>query len=139
MTISTRGRCSGSGPRPARRFSERALRSTGSAFSCSASLEAIASSEIFQGQVELVGIELFRAPAELHPLQLADQVSQPVVLAGELIALFDQPCLFGPLGVALGPRRQHQARSAAMPSGRASWVVTAAIIARRRRRGSLQP
>ena len=26
--------------------------------------------EIFQRQVELVGIELFRAPTELHPLQL---------------------------------------------------------------------
>src|SRR5690349_6740215 len=31
--------------------------------------------EIFQGQVELVGIELFRAPAELHPLHLAKQVA----------------------------------------------------------------
>ena len=64
--------------------------------------------EIFQGQVELVGIELFRAPAELHPLHLAKQVAQPVVLAGELIALFDKPPFLGPLGIALGPGRQHQ-------------------------------
>ena len=82
-TISTRGRCSGSGPRPARRFSERALRSAGSAFSCSASALGDRLFEIFQSQVELVGIELFRAPAELHPLQLANQVAQSVVLVGE--------------------------------------------------------
>ena len=64
--------------------------------------------EIFQSQVELVGIELFRTPAELHPLQLANQVAQSVVLTSELIALFDEPRLLRPLGVALGPRRQHQ-------------------------------
>jgi hypothetical protein len=64
--------------------------------------------EIFQRQVELVGIELFRAPAKLHPLQLTKQMAQSVVLAGQLIALFDQPALRGPLGVALRPRRQHQ-------------------------------
>ena len=64
--------------------------------------------EIFQRQVELVGIELFRAPAELHPLQLAKQVAQSVVLAGKLIALFDQPAILGPLGVALRPCGQHQ-------------------------------
>jgi hypothetical protein len=88
MTTSTRGRCSGSGPRPARRFSERASRSAGSAFSCSASPAAIACSR--------------------HPLQLAKQVAQPIVLAGELIALFDQSALLGALGVALRPCRQHQ-------------------------------
>ena len=64
--------------------------------------------EIFQGQVELVGIELFRAPAKLHPLHLAKQVAQPVVLASELIALFDEPPFLGPLGIALGPGHQHQ-------------------------------
>jgi hypothetical protein len=64
--------------------------------------------EVFQRQVELVGIEPFRAPAKLHPLQLADQVAPSVVLAGELIALFQEPPLLRPLGIALGPRRQHQ-------------------------------
>ena len=108
MTISTRGRCSGSGPRPARRFSERAWRSAGSAFSCSASPCGDRLFEIFQRQIELVGIELFRTPAELHPLQLADQVAQPVVLPGELVALIRKARLLGPLGIALGPRRQHQ-------------------------------
>ena len=54
------------------------------------------------------GIELFRAPAELHSLQLAKQVAQPVVLPSELIALFGQPPLLGPLGVTLRPCRQHQ-------------------------------
>jgi hypothetical protein len=57
--------------------------------------------EIFQSQVELVGIELFRTPTELHPLQLANQVAQSVVLVGE-------PPVFGPLSLALGPCRQHQ-------------------------------
>ena len=75
--------------------------------------------EIFQGQVELVGIELFRAPAELHPLQLAEQVTQPVVLPGELIALFDQPPLLGPLGIALSPRRQHQRAQRSDVAGKA--------------------
>jgi hypothetical protein len=42
--------------------------------------------EILQRQVELVGIELFRAFAESHALELADQVAQPIVLSGELIA-----------------------------------------------------
>jgi hypothetical protein len=64
--------------------------------------------EIFQRQVELVGIELFRTPAELHPLQLTKQVAQSVVLAGKLVALLDQPPILGPLGVALRPCHQHQ-------------------------------
>jgi hypothetical protein len=62
--------------------------------------------EILQRQIELVGIELFRALAELHTLELADQMAQPIVLAGELIALIEQPLFLGTLGVALGPRRQ---------------------------------
>src|SRR5262249_16284463 len=64
--------------------------------------------QIFERQAELLGIELFRASPELHPLQLTDQVAQSVVLPGQLIALLDEPRLLGPLGVALGPRRQHQ-------------------------------
>ena len=64
--------------------------------------------QIFQGQVELVWIELFRAPAELHSLQLAKQVAQSVVLPSELITLFGQPPLLGPLRVTLRPCRQHQ-------------------------------
>src|SRR5215469_2229436 len=64
--------------------------------------------EIFQSQVELVGIELLRTPAEVHALQLANQVAQSVVLTSELIAFFDEPRLLGPFGVALGLRCQHQ-------------------------------
>jgi hypothetical protein len=52
-------------------------------------------------QVELVRVELFRTPTKLHPLQLANQLAQSVVLVGE-------PPVLGPLGVALGPGRQHQ-------------------------------
>ena len=44
----------------------------------------------------------------MHPLHLAKQVAQSVILAGELIALFDEPPFLGPLGVALGPGGQHQ-------------------------------
>ena len=83
------------------------------------------------------GIELFRALAELHPLQLAKQVAQPVVLAGELIALFDQSPLLGPLGVALRPCRQHQGaqRSKVVGKGVGKGVglITAGIISCRQR------
>ena len=44
----------------------------------------------------------------LHRLQLTDQVAQPVVLPGQLIALFDQSPLLGRLGIALHPGGQHQ-------------------------------
>jgi hypothetical protein len=64
--------------------------------------------EVFQAQIELVRIEPFRALAELHSLQLAKQVAQPVVLASKLIALFDQSPLLRPLGVALRLGRRHQ-------------------------------
>ena len=39
--------------------------------------------EILQREIELVGIELLRAPAELQPLQLADQVAKTVILGGK--------------------------------------------------------
>jgi hypothetical protein len=78
--------------------------------------------EIFQGQIELVGIELFRTPAELHPLQLANQVAQSVVLTSELIALFDEPRLLGPLGVALGPDRQHEGAQRCDVVGKDLWA-----------------
>ena len=111
MTISTRGRCSGSGPRPARRFSVRARLQRRIGLLLLGLGLGDRLFEILQGEIELVGIELFRAPAELHPLQLADQVAQPVILAGELIALVDKPCLLGALGIALGPGRdEHRAQ-----------------------------
>ena len=92
----TRGRCSGSEPRPARRVSARAR------LSCRIGLLLLGLGfgdrlfDILQREIELVGIELFRAPAELQALQLADQVAQPVILTGELR-------LFGALGIAFGP------------------------------------
>ena len=64
--------------------------------------------EIFQCQVELVGIELFQAPAELQSWKVAKQLAQSLVLAGELVTLLDQPSVLGPLGIALSPSRQHQ-------------------------------
>ena len=44
--------------------------------------------EIFESQVELIGIELLRMPAEVHALQLANQLAQSVVLTSQLIAFF---------------------------------------------------
>ena len=52
--------------------------------------------DIFQREIELVGVELFRASAELQALQLAVQVTEPIILSCELR-------LFGALGVAFGP------------------------------------
>ena len=111
MTISTRGRCSGSEPRPARRVSARArlqrrigLLLLGLGFGDGLF-------EILQREIELVGIELFRAPAELQALKLADQMAQTVILAGELVALGGKPRLLGALGIAFGPGRdQHRAQ-----------------------------
>ena len=139
MTTSTRGRCSGSEPRPACRCSARARFSAGSAFSCSASARGDRLFEILQRQVELVGIELLRAPAELHALQLAEQVAQPVVLAGEPVALPRQPRLFGTLGIALGPRRQHQGAQRRDILGKGLGVVTAALSHRANICASPQP
>jgi hypothetical protein len=72
----------------------------------------------FQAQIELVRIELFRAPAELHSLQLAKQMTQPVVLARELIALF---AISRPFSARSASRSAHavstRARSAARSSG----------------------
>ena len=90
-----------------RRFSGRAWRQRRIGFVLFGLARGNGLFEIFQSQVELVGIELFGTPAELHP-QLANQVAQSVVLTSELIALFNEPRLLRPLGVALGPRRQHQ-------------------------------
>src|SRR5487761_709157 len=68
--------------------------------------------EIFQRQVELVGIEPFRAPAKLHPLQLADQVAQAIVLPGELVALFQEPPLLRRLSLSKGRHRARPTPSA---------------------------
>jgi hypothetical protein len=59
---------------------------------------------MFQSQGELIGIKLLRAPAKLLALELADQMAQPIVLSGKLIALVNQACVLGTLGIALGPR-----------------------------------
>jgi len=61
--------------------------------------------QILQREIELVGIEPLRAPPELHALKLANQVTQPVVLDGKLLALVGKSRPFGALGVAFGPRR----------------------------------
>jgi hypothetical protein len=60
--------------------------------------------------------------AELHPLQLANKVTQSVGLAGALVALFDEPRRLGPLGIALGPRRQHQRAQRRNAVGKDLWA-----------------
>jgi hypothetical protein len=57
--------------------------------------------DIFQGQSQLLGIELLRTPAELCTLQLPQQVPQAIDLRQRLVAL-DNRC------VALGARRCDQ-------------------------------
>jgi len=57
--------------------------------------------EILERESELVGVELLGAPAELHPLQLADEVAQALIL------ILDAPPL-RPLGGELGAHRQHR-------------------------------
>ncbi len=57
----------------------------------------------------------------MHPLQLADQLAQPIVLAGQLVALFDQPCLLGARGIALAPHRQHQSVQRRNVLGKGLW------------------
>ena len=60
--------------------------------------------DILQCEIKLVGVELFRAPAEPQPLQLADQMAKAIILGGKL-------GLFGTLGIAFGPGlRQHRAQ-----------------------------
>lgn len=56
--------------------------------------------EVLERQRQLVGVELLRTPAELHPLQLADEVAQAFVL-------ILQAATQGALGRELGAHRQH--------------------------------
>ena len=53
--------------------------------------------EVLQRKVQLVGVELLRAPAELHPLQLADEVAKALVLVLQALP-------FGALGGGGVPR-----------------------------------
>jgi hypothetical protein len=57
--------------------------------------------DIFQGQKQLLGIELLRTPAELRTLQLAQQMPQAINLRKGMIALYDR-------GVTLRTRRRDQ-------------------------------
>jgi len=61
---------------------------------------------------------------------LAKQVAQSVDLVSE-------PPVLGPLGIALGPCRQHQGAQRGNISGRVSGVATPGIIPRRRCRAIL--
>jgi hypothetical protein len=57
--------------------------------------------DVFERELQLVRVESFRAPAELHALQLAQQVPQSIVLLGQQIAL-------GQRGIALGKHAAQQ-------------------------------
>ena len=70
----------------------------------------------------------------LHPLHLAKQVAQSVVLAGELIALFDELRFLGPLGIPLGPGGQHQDAQRRNIVGEGIGRRHARIISSRQRR-----
>jgi hypothetical protein len=132
MTISTRGRCSGSDPRSARRFFRSGLAQRRVGLLLLGLGRGNRLLEILQRQVQLVGIELFRAAAEPQPLQLADQMAQAVVLVGE-------PLVLGALGIALGPRRQHQRAQRRDILGQGLHVGHGRIIAPGQPRRAFQP
>ena len=76
--------------------------------------------EILERESELVGIELLRAPPELHPLQLADEVAQALVLILHAAAL-------GALGFEFSAHRQHR-------GAQAEGIVGKIVESRRHRR-----
>ena len=92
-----RGRCGGE-PRPVPRCRRRRLRLALFRFGRAARERLL---DVFQGKLQLVGVEFFGAPAELHPLQLAQQLTQPIVLLGQHVAL-------SPRRVALGGHATQQ-------------------------------
>src|SRR5512147_1837148 len=61
--------------------------------------------EVLERKVQLVGIELLRAPAELHPLQLADEVAKALVLVLQALP-------FGALGGKFRAHRQYRGAQA---------------------------
>jgi hypothetical protein len=64
-------------------------------------------------------------------------MSQSVVLAGKLIALFDEPPVLGPLGIAVGPCRQHQGAQRSNVVGKGVGRRQPGIILCRQRRAIL--
>ena len=84
MTTSIRGRCSGSdatacrAPRCARLQRRIGLLLLGFGFGDGLF-------EVLQRKIELVGVELLRASAELQALKLADEVAKAVILGGEAL------------------------------------------------------
>ena len=74
---STRGRCAGRAPRLRRRTrGGRGVPLLAATSSCAASAAADGLLEVLQAELELVGVEPLRAPAELPALQLPDQEPQ---------------------------------------------------------------
>ena len=78
--------------------------------------------DILQRQSELVWIELLGFAAELHPLKLAQQMHEAVVLGENRIPLRNR-------GVPLGQRRSRRASSAWGSGGRARQAMVAAVWA----------
>jgi len=76
--------------------------------------------EVLERESELVGIEPLGVPAELHPLQLPDEVAQALVLILDAAA-------FGALGFELGAHRQHR-------GAQAEGIVGKIVESRRHRR-----
>ena len=87
ITTSTRGRCGGNDGRLSSRPRFLAAVRCGSRFSTSAVAWCDGLLDVFERELQLVRVEFFRAPAELHALQLAQQVPQSIVLLGQQITL----------------------------------------------------
>ena len=66
-------------------------------------------------------------------------MAQPIVLSGKLIAFATQACVLGSLGIALGPRRQHQGAQRSDIVGKGRGRCHHPIIAPRQRPGRSQP
>ena len=65
----------------------------------------------FERELQLVGVELFRVPTELYPLELPDDVVHPIDPAEQFVALGEQRQRRGPqtrhvLGKRIGCRHR---------------------------------
>jgi len=98
------GRCPGSAPRLARRLSQRARAPAGSFLSVGRRITGNRLLDVLERELQLFGIELLRASAELRALQL----TQAIHLRQRLIALGDS-------GVPLRPCRSWARRAATTP------------------------
>jgi hypothetical protein len=101
IVTSTRGRWAGSAPRLARRLPARAFAAAASLLVLAGLVPGNGLLDIFEGQKQLLGIELLRTPSELRTLQLPQEMPQAIDLRQRVVALGDR-------GVTLRMRSRYQ-------------------------------